>query len=181
MTCIVGMLDSHGGIYMGADSAAIGDWDQRRVREPKVFLTGEFLIGYTTSFRFGQLLRHALPDQKPFPDVDPMRFMCTSFVDQVRAALKAGGYAKRENEVEHGGNMLVGFRGGLYEIGDDYSVLRTDDAYAAIGIGFPFALGSLFNYRPKARDAVKAALFAAAYHAKGVLQPFHITHLEPTP
>ena len=59
MTCIVG-LEHDGKVYMGGDSAAVGGMDVYPSRIPKVFQAGRYLIGYTTSFRMGQLLQYGL-------------------------------------------------------------------------------------------------------------------------
>lgn len=55
MTCVVGLVDK-GTVYIGVDSAAVQGWTRRKSRVAKVFHRGPFLIGYTTSFRMGQLL-----------------------------------------------------------------------------------------------------------------------------
>ena len=59
MTCIIGLV-ADGRVYLGGDSAAVHGWTRRRTRLRKVFRKGPFLVGYTTSFRMGQLLEHQL-------------------------------------------------------------------------------------------------------------------------
>ena len=60
MTCIVGLV--HNGIvYIGGDSAAITiDGVQFLRSDPKVFIKEDFLIGFTSSYRMGQLIRFNL-------------------------------------------------------------------------------------------------------------------------
>ena len=90
MTCIVGLVQK-GTVYIGADSASVSGWTSRVTRLPKVFRRGPFLIGYTTSFRMGQLLEHALAVPPQGDESDDMRFMVTTFVESVRALLKERG------------------------------------------------------------------------------------------
>ena len=60
MTCIVGWTDGVQ-MVMGADSLAASGWDVRVRRDPKLFRLaqpgGPFaLVGFTSSYRMGQLL-----------------------------------------------------------------------------------------------------------------------------
>lgn len=64
MTCIVGLVDK-GSIYMGGDSAGVAGLSVTTRADEKVFLNGPFIMGFTTSFRMGQILRYKFvpPDQ----------------------------------------------------------------------------------------------------------------------
>jgi hypothetical protein len=55
MTCIVGIVEN-GKVYMGGDAAGVNGYSVRVRKDPKLFKVGEFLFGYTSSFRMGQLL-----------------------------------------------------------------------------------------------------------------------------
>lgn len=146
MTCIVG-LEHEGKVYMGGDSAAVSRWDMTRTRLKKVFRRGTFLVGYTTSFRMGQLLQYRLAVPKREGGMDPLEYMATVFVDAVRACLKEGGVAKIENAVEEGGSFLVGYEGVLYHLESDFQVNYSQDGFMAVGCGAPYALGALHQPR----------------------------------
>jgi ATP-dependent protease HslVU (ClpYQ) peptidase subunit len=174
MTVIVGLVDG-GKVYMGGDSSAIsGDWLAIR-KDVKVFKRGEFLIGFTTSFRMGQLLAHALVPPAPNDGEDIFAFMVTSFVDAIRDCFKAGGYARKTAEAEEAGVFLVGLRGRLFEIESDYQVGESLHGYASVGAGCSYALGSLFTsgHLPP-RDRVEVALNAAEALCPNVRGPFII-------
>ena len=109
--------------------------------DEKVFQNGEFLMGFTTSFRMGQLLRYSLKPPRRHPDDEINQFMVVTFTNAVRECLKAGGYASREDEVESAGTFLVGYQGRLFEIDSDYQVGIPDDGYAAVGSGQDIAKG----------------------------------------
>ena len=55
MTCIVGLIDGRR-VWMGGDSAGVSGLDITVRADAKVFRNGDFLIGFTSSFRMGQLL-----------------------------------------------------------------------------------------------------------------------------
>lgn len=179
MTCIVGLAHK-GKVYMGGDSMAATGWNRARVAHPKVFCVGEFLMGYTTSFRMGQVLQYGLsvPLQKDDSKTDHA-FMVAVFAEQVRNALKNAGFTKVENNQEEAGHFLVGYRGRLYHISGEFSVLEYRDPYAAVGCGADFALAAMHNLGdlpPKAR--IERALRTAAHFSNGVVGPFYVEVLE---
>ena len=172
MTCIVGLVHN-GTVYMGGDSAGVSGWDMTIRRDPKVFRNGPYLIGYTSSFRMGQLLRFHLtvPDQDPRHSDE--QHMMTTFIEAVRACLKSGGYTKIESSQEEGGSFLVGYRGVLYDVGADFQVGIPAAQYAAVGCGDQVAHGALFasdHMKPRAR--LERALQAAELFSAGVRGPF---------
>lgn len=178
MTCIVGLVDECK-VYIGADSAGVAGWQLTIRKDQKVFRNGDFLIGFTSSFRMGQLLRYSLtlPACEDANGIE--RYMATTFVNAVRECLKAGGYAAKNSEREEGGNFLVGYKGRLFSIEADYQVGESLAGYDAVGCGSDVAKGSLFatpKYGPVAR--VKTALEAAEQWNNGVRGPFVVEVLE---
>ena len=107
MTCIVGLVHE-GVVYIGGDSAGVGGMSLTVRADEKVFQNGEFLMGFTTSFRMGQLLRYSLKPPRRHPDDDIHQYMVVDFINAVRECLKSGGYASKKNDVESGGTFLVG-------------------------------------------------------------------------
>lgn len=174
MTCIVGLI-SDNKVYMGGDSAGVAGFDIRVRKDPKVFSNGEFLIGYTSSFRMGQLLRFNLSPPPLKEGQDIFEYMATSFVNAVRYTLKDGGYTEISNNVESGGFFLVGFRGRLFTIESDFQVQEVLDDYTALGCGENYALGSLYSTKGlKPMERVEQALRTAEYFSAGVRGPFII-------
>lgn len=174
MTCIVGI--QHGQrVWIAGDSAGVGGYSLSLRADAKVFRNGPYVMGFTSSFRMGQLLRYAFAAPRPTTD-DLDRFMATTFIDGVRECLKTGGFAEKTNNVEEGGSFLVGVRGTLYAVHSDFQIARTLDGYDAVGCGSDLALGSLHSTRdrqsPKRRAI--AALEAAAHHSAGVAAPFTV-------
>lgn len=61
MTCIVGITDGRT-VTVGGDSAGSDGWHVAVLSDSKVFQVGPYLMGFTTSYRMGQLLRYSLTD-----------------------------------------------------------------------------------------------------------------------
>ncbi len=176
MTCIVGLIDE-GTVYMGADSAGVGATDIQIRKDQKIFSNGDFIFGFTSSFRMGQLLKYKL-SIPPIPaKADLYDYMVTYFIDAVRSCLKAGGYTRVVNKVEEGGFFLVGIKDRLFEIQTDFQVAEMITHYSAVGCGYDIAFGSLYSTAGEIgspSERIKKALQAAAYHSNSVAPPFHI-------
>lgn len=174
MTCVVGLVNKER-VYIGVDSAAVSGWTRRETNLRKVFRRGPFLIGYTTSFRMGQLLEHQLEVPKQEEGQSDMAFMVNVFIESTRDLLKARGFAKVEANAEKGGQFLVGYRGHLYSVDSDFQVGEMTDGYDAIGSGSDFALGALHALgKARPTNRIRSALEAAAHFNMGVCGPFYI-------
>lgn len=176
MTCIVGMAKD-GKVFIGGDSAGSAGYDLTVRADTKVFRRGPFLLGFTSSFRMGQLLRYKLKVPRHPDKMADHRFMATLFIDSVRECLKEGGFAKKENEVEEGGTFLVGYRGRIYTVHDDYQVGEPSDGFAAVGCGEQIAHGALYvagKMGLAPRESLMAALRASERFSGGVRGPFKV-------
>ena len=175
MTCIVG-LEANGKVWMGGDSAAASEWNIYATKLKKVFKRGDFLLGYSTSFRMGQLLQYKLQVEPQTKSQDDLEYMATTFIDAVRQCFKNGGYATRiEDKEEEGGQFLVGYKSCLYRVDCDYQVNIRQDEYAVVGTGENFALGSLREtgmLKPKKR--IRRALRAAGHFSTTVCKPYYV-------
>lgn len=177
MTCIIG-LEHKGHVYIGADSAAATGWKVRKSRLHKVFRINEFLIGYTSSFRMGQLLQYKLQVKQREKKQSRDTYMVTVFAEAVRECLKTGGYTTIENNEETGGTFLIGYQGCLYDSVSDFQINSNVDGISAVGCGGDFALGAmraLAYLSPRKR--IKQALKITAYFSGGVCGPFRIMKL----
>jgi ATP-dependent protease HslVU (ClpYQ) peptidase subunit len=178
MTCIVGLIEN-GRVWMGGDSAGVSGLDITVRADPKVFRNGHFLIGFTSSFRMGQLLAYKLRVPAMEPGEDVFRYMVTTVVDAVRECLKEGGYAQRSNDAETGGSFLVGFRGRLFSIQSDYQVCESSRGFHAIGCGADYALGSLASTAgQQGEERIRRALEIAELFSGGVRAPFRVDCLQ---
>ena len=74
MTCIVGLVHE-GVVYIGGDSAGVARLSLTVRADEKVFRNSDFLMGFTTSFRMGQLLRYSLKPPRRHPADDINQYM----------------------------------------------------------------------------------------------------------
>jgi len=166
-------------VFMGCDSAASDGWNNRLTVLPKVFQVEEFLIGYTSSFRMGQLLQYHLEVRKR-EEESSMRYMVTGFVPAMRECLKEGGYAKVENNQEEIGIFLVGYQGRVYTVEADLQVNRFRDGLAAVGCGANYALAALATLQDMVEKldpekAITKSLEMAGRFSNGVSGPYTVT------
>ncbi|WP_085034631.1 hypothetical protein [Ensifer aridi] len=180
MTCIVGLVNN-GSVHIGGDSAASSGHSLTIRADRKVFRKQDFIFGFTTSFRMGQLLAHSFEPPERHAKTDVFAFMVTEFVNALRRCLQDGGFAQRHNEAERGGTFLVGYAGRLFKITSDYQVGESVDDLDACGCGEEIALGALFASRNSPpHERLTIALKAAERFSTGVRGPFHFETLEPT-
>lgn len=178
MTCIVGLLDDSG-IYMGGDSAAVGGNSLNIRADKKVFINNEFIMGFTWSFRMGQLLRYSFIPPQFHIDNDIDSFMVTTFIDAVRECLKKGGFARKKDEEESGGTFIVGFKNQLFQVFSDYQVAKVLDKFVCCGCGEEIAQGSMYSTEGMSPEKrIRIALEAAEHFSVGVRGPFNIIKLE---
>lgn len=160
MTCIVGLVEENGVVWMGGDRAATG-YTQTFSSRPKVFAHSGFLFGYTTSFRFGDLLEHAFRPLGDYLGRNAHEYLVTDFIPELIETLDRGRWLRVVEGRVSGGDFLVGFNGGIYHVQDDFSVLNCG-AWAACGSGEAVALGSLHSSEGRdSGDRVRMAVRAA--------------------
>jgi hypothetical protein len=180
MTCVVG-LKHNGKVSIGADSLGSNTLMQKTVRlDEKVFKNGEMLFGFTNSFRMGQILRYSfiLPDR--IEGLSDMEYLVAHFVPSLIECYEVNGFLKKGEGLEYsGGQFLLGYRGNLYNIDEDFQVGIPAIDYDALGCGGDIALGSLHTTGKLDKTITPAkritlALEASTEHSAGVAPPFNI-------
>lgn len=192
MTCIVGYIDKEG-VYIGGDSAAISEDDlSYNIRsDEKVFSKGEFIFGYSTSFRMGQLLRYKLKIPTHPKGMENRQYMVTLFIDAVKRCFEDNDY--NDMMTDEGGSFMVGYKGKLYTVLSDYQVAEAKENFAALGCGENFAMGAMYALNAAEvsskktttdktieKDPIKKieiALNAAVAFSMGVKPPFNYVSL----
>jgi 20S proteasome alpha/beta subunit len=180
MTCIAAVADgTH--VYMGGDSAGIAGLTLQVRGDPKVFKRDDrFIIGFTSSFRMGNILRYQFtpPELKAEHDID--EYMVDGFAQAAQKCFREHGFATVRNEQVTGGQFLVGVRGRIFIIDSDFQVGWVRSDYAAVGCGADAACGSLHAtaaLQVEASQRVKMALEAAEQHSAGVRGPWTLEML----
>lgn len=165
MTCIVAVKGLNS-VVIGGDSAGIAGLSIQIRRDPKVFKVDDFAIGFTSSFRMGQLLMTSLKVAVQHDESD-YTFMVTKFIDGVRNCFREGGYMKKIEEREDGGTFLVVYNGEIYHVDDDFQVGLLESPFMAVGCGDTYALGALMGeYQSvKGRKSIETNPMAMCGHA----------------
>jgi hypothetical protein len=177
MTCITGLVHN-GTVYIGGDSAGVGGWSLTVRADSKVFRNGDFLFGFTSSFRMGDILRYSFSPPHRHSDEDIDRYMRTTFIDAVRACLRDKGYARNSSGEETGGQFLVGYAGRLFNVDVDFQVGEALDGFEAVGCGGDIAKGALFaTLSSPPRERILLALQASERFNSGVRGPFVVESL----
>lgn len=175
MTVVVG-LKAGRSIWMGSDSAATSDDFSKSNWQPKkiFILKNEFLIGYSSSFRAGQIIEHAFtpPDSG---NLRGMRYLTTKFIPAMIKTLEKQKFDLSENDSE----FLLGWRSKLYQVQCDFSLFESIDGYAAIGSGESYAVSALYTYKSlnikgvQSKKYIEMALNAAANFNGAVSGPYY--------
>jgi len=177
MTCIIGLVHE-GTVWIGGDSGSVSGWNVRTTMLEKVFRVQDFLIGYTGSFRMGQILQYHL-EVPPQEGVGDLRYLVTEFVPRVRACFKDHWFSTIDDKDNQGGTFLLGYRGHLYTVFDDFQINEPGDKIGACGNGQEYALGAMMALRhlpPEAR--IMRTLGIVAYFSPIIYTPFHILSME---
>ncbi len=179
MTCIVGLIHD-GKTYIGGDAAGSSSQSGAMTirSQSKVFYKGEFILGFTSSFRMGDLLEWTMPAPQEKNGLGDLRgHLITTWIPEIRNWFKHHGYLHTDKGVESGGTFLIGYKGKLCVIYDDFQVGESVDGYLSVGSGGSIALGVLFatkQSKMNPNNRVILALKAAAYHNACVREPFTV-------
>lgn len=185
MTCIVA-IQHDGYVWMGGDAAASRDNDVVCRSNPKVFWNNDILIGYSGSFRIGQLLQYAFRPPCQSAGQSDIEFLVVDFVDELRQLMRERGTLMKEEEGEaHDSEFLIGYRGKVYVIEPDFNVGCLLTSYVSCGSGANYAMGALYaldkNEEMSPQEKIKIALSAATEYCTGVRPPFTILSTKVNP
>lgn len=140
MTCIIAYIDELGNAHMVGDSGGtnVSQHSRTDLSTSKIFKKGDMLVGFTTSFRMGQLLQYCLKLPERKEDLSDYEYLITQFVPALFEMYENGKYAK--DPEKKGGNFLIAWNGEIYEVTAEYSVLWMDSMFGSVGSGYNYAL-----------------------------------------
>lgn len=185
MTCIVG-IELRDGVLIGGDSAGVAGSHVEDRTDLKVFANGHFVVGFSGSYRVGQILQcHWRPPEQPV-GLEDWAFMVRDVVESVRKVLQGcGSRGTNGNGDAHDGPFLLGYRGKIYKVDTDFQVGRCREGFNACGSGARVALGALralrFGDKAGGPEDIVIALDAAEHFDSGVRRPFNFVKGPWTP
>lgn len=160
---------------MAGDSCSGGGNYATTCKNKKVAKVGSFLIGYTTSWRMGQILHHALRTTNVPKRGDILDHLVNKFVPNLQRTLQKSWWLRNDSGVGSGGNFLVAYRDRLFEFQSDFSVLEDAHEFDSVGCGHGVAKGALFALQSSTMNPQKkleTALQAACEFSAFVRPPF---------
>lgn len=169
MTVIVGVAHNNK-VYIGGDRGASETGYLGSAHNPKVFRTGNLLIGGSGSAGTMQLIQ-SLTYTKPDPK-DLNRWIRMDFCRTIQEQAEVWKIDLMDRALS---DFLLGVEGKLFEIStEDWSAFEYTEI--ATGSGYRYALGSLYSTRDwdNPRQRVKEALQAAIEYSNECSAPIDI-------
>lgn len=175
MTCIVAIKNSKG-VVMGADSCAGSGHRAAAVKTVKIAKVGEYLIGYTSSFRMGQILHHALSTTKHNEKNDILWHIVNVLIPELKSSLRSSGWLETNNGRDSGGEFILAHGNRIFVVQTDFSVLEYEEDFISVGCGEEWAVGALNALRKQKieeKEKLQIALDTAQKFSSYVRAPFH--------
>lgn len=180
MTCIAAIIDGKGRGHIACDSLGSNIYTKNTYTNRKIFQVSDMLIGFTGSYRMGQILQYRLPMPSALVGQDLDRWMHINFVDAVRDTFKENGFLCVENGQEQPvqGQFLIVVAGRIFTMQSDLSLLESDDGFEACGSGEDYARATMnaaiAHGLRKPRRILREAIESAAKYVPSVGGEIHI-------
>lgn len=182
MTCIVAARCTDY-VMMGCDSLGSSGWDCEVRKDPKMGKVGDYLLGYSGSYRLGQVLLYDF-DPPAIESRDGHKlysFIVSKFIPKLRDTLVGAGAIKETNKIQEldGASFIIGIGSHIFVVGLDFQVAWPSLPYAAIGCGAPYAIGAMYlghKSRFSGQALLQSGLEAATKFSNGVRGPFLFKH-----
>ena len=192
MTCIVAIRDEKTKkTYMAGDSAGFDPWGRKLYRKDKkifkikTIMGQEIMMGFTTSYRMGQILQYSFkPSNYPVlaKPGEIMDYMVNHFINGIRDCFKHNGFGEHtDSKTNEGGIFLVAIKDRLFMIESDFQVAEVESEYASCGCGEDFANAALLtmeklNSKLQPKEKLELALEVAKFYHSWI--DGENTHLE---
>lgn len=169
MTCIVA-VSKGGDVWMAGDLMGSNGFTKRVYKDSKVFVNGDFILGYTDSFRMGQILEYCWSQPPRAEGMTDKQYLHISVIPSMKEVLITNGFGSSDGREDIGGNFLIGYNGQIYEMQCNFSILRHEE-FAAVGSGEFHAIGALevlYNSDTHPEDMVVEAIRVASKYVTSV-------------
>lgn len=194
MTLVAAVKTPDGGVIVGWDSSSISGWDTVARVDQKGFRHtlgdgSQMVVGYSWSYRAGQLASRVTPSRNPAPltgpRLDAHDWLIDAYVPELRRVLDNGGALKKQDNVDEGTMLLIALDGRIFTIETDFQVVEVATPFWAIGCGAEVVRGALdaqlyvWTSDPQQPGPVQPALAldramrTAVRLNAGVRAPFH--------
>jgi ATP-dependent protease HslVU (ClpYQ) peptidase subunit len=191
---VIAAIKANDKIYMGCDSMFLYPESLQAIKrtQSKLIIKDEMVIGLTTNgCRIFQTIQYKLkvPSTRKVKTEDLLEYFITKFCNSLYKLLHAENMLLEDAEAKTSepsispAICLIGIRGKLFRIGEDFDVAELDMPFFAVGSGGEYAIGALeatvnltTTFKPE--DHILHALKTAEKYTAGVKGPFQITNTE---
>ena len=182
MTCIVAYKKDNK-IYFGADSLGSTEYKKSNRRDQKLFYKDNMLIGFTSSFRMGNILQYKLEIPKHKSNISTNVYMNTIFIDNVIKCFEDNKYISNVDSTISGGTFLVGYKNRIFKIESDFQVAEDYGNFSSCGSGEDIATGVMegilkINKNIAPEKLIKIAIQIASKYIPSVGGPIHIKAID---
>jgi len=181
MTLVAAQICKDGTVWMGADSLSGTYTGEKRMRkDTKIFTSGPYLIGFTSSYRMGQILRHKTTLPKLLPKLAAHATSghkhIVKVIDSLSESLFENNYTVEKDNRRYGGEFIISWSGRLYIVESDFQYHMPLTPYCCIGAGEAYGLGAMHasNKSHTPEESILHALRAASEFSCFVAPPFII-------
>jgi len=180
MSCIIGYADNEK-VYMCYDSIEICDADHsyKVTTTDKCFIKKNILFGCVGSIRAITLFKYKLNFDLQKKGMSDHEYLSTIVIDRIRDLFVDYGCMIKNDDGEEkvlaNSQMLIGYKGKLYEMYPDFYVGEiANPSYEAIGFNGSYALGSLYALESSNMTPEEKLLFSMS-----AVRKFAVTICEP--
>jgi ATP-dependent protease HslVU (ClpYQ) peptidase subunit len=163
MTCIIAYKDEKNDIYLAGDKMGSNSFTGQTVKEPKVFWKGDFRIGYTTSFRMGQILKHVWTPPQRKVDQNTDSYLYVDVVNSLKRCFIDNGFGNKDKN--NYGTFIMCYEDRMIEVQDELSLLESDRNVVSVGSGTYHATASVLAFSQYEKDVKK--IFKKTYEIVG--------------
>ena len=142
MTCILATIHNNKVHMIGDMCGSNGFTHKNYTKNVKVFTNKDFLVGYTTCYRMGQILQYSWEPPVKSLDYSDDVYIYKHIVNSLKAVFEANGFGCKNGISFSGGNFLLGWKGRIFEMQDNISILEHEQ-FASVGCGEYFAEASM--------------------------------------
>lgn len=160
MTCIIGKVLPDGTIYMAGDRMASDGKNHHLYDRPKVFHNGDFMFGYTYSFRMGQLLEFSWKQPNNTPSSDAPNSVIYDYVYTTLLESFKNLFTEHDCDINGGEVFMFAFAGKLFTVQGDWSMFEHKNCHA-IGCGVDVVLGAMYYANKCVEDKTLSFSFDA--------------------
>lgn len=167
MTCVVG-VEYRGRVWIGADSVLTASNRTIKSGLSKIAPIGNMLWGFSGNPREWQLIEHGLQLQEQSPGQTDLAYLSLTLTKAILEVFENYDLHLENGNMES--SFLIGYKGALYCLYNDFQIVLPADGFYAVGSGAHYALGSLHTQagRGTAEKQITKALEAASFFSPSV-------------